>query len=65
MGKEHQFVNGMLLIYTNDMGKKSFFSSEILPLKCLSNLSPQHVLTLKIILGLASWLPLSGTRTAY
>lgn len=65
MGKEHRLVNGMLLIYTNDLEKKFFFSSEILPLKCLSNLSPQHVLTLKIILGLASWLPLSGTCAAH
>lgn len=65
MGKEHRLVNGMLLIYTNDLEKNFFFSSEILPLKCLSNLFPQHVLTLKIILGLVSWLPLSGTCAAH
>lgn len=69
MGKEHQFLNGMILICTNHMEKKSFFffffSFDILLLKCVSSLSPQHVLTPKITLGLSSWLPPSGTCAAY
>lgn len=55
MGKEHQFLNGMI-ICTKHMEKKSFFfffsSFDILLLKCVSSLSPQHVLTPKITLGL-------------
>ena len=57
MGKEHQFLNGMILICTKHMEKKSFFfffSFDILLLKCVSSLSPQHVLTPKIALGLSS-----------
>ena len=68
MGKEHQFLNGMILICTKHMEKKSFFfffSFDILLLKCVSSLSPQHVLTPKIALGLSSWLPPSGTGAAY
>lgn len=42
-----------------------FFSFDILLLKCVSSLSPQHVLTPKITLGLSSWLPPSGTCAAY
>ena len=42
MGKEHQFLNGMILICTNPMEKKFFFfffffSFDTLLLKCISS----------------------------